>query len=826
MSNFSILAIEKNMAFSAKSVTAYYSLPPARFDFASDTSLVIAALSLNGLLSSLSSQAGLEINAHLVISSTPMDVEGWYLNLKEHVTESERSDYLLDAQKEILQRSRFTEKEVYLGIELGNRAGIGGGAEDVSMNPLAGVMSSATKAIDRILDVRDGQISAYELKMWQKREERVASVIMNNNALQCTRVSPHILAQMVSQSVNPLGFAALSPTVSKWGTGALKSLMSCEVKIKPNYLEFTYPDDSKTFMATLCFARFPTHTVFPEANPWILATQILVPTSRFFSRFKLVSPDKVRDALGKNIKIIEDEEKNAEIANHVSYDILERASIAKELEHRMSKETDPWVYGNHRVVLSARTLKELKDQVATIRQHFHQRKIELAWTMGDQWKLFLESMPADFVRVDDFTLRQTLPILGGGFPHGSSTVGDRIDEEGLGWRGSMIGVTVGNLSQAVFFDGHSLLARNKAPGICYVGASGSGKSFAAYNDAIKQTLLGSVVAIIDHKDDSLGLANIPELKDISQVYAIASAPKGVIDPFVIYQGNPEQGQAAALDAISTILGPSAYQEYRIQITTTMSDYMAMTKNPSLMEYTDFIRRTSKQGSKEHNLFQELSNLATTEFASLMFYKPDPNAQITPLDSMHKPGLTIISLMGITLPPSSKPIENYTNKERTGLTILNLVLDKLSVAVMRDKKRATPASLYFDEFQYLAATEAGRSKVDYLLRQCRTKNTNISVMTQSPSDVSGFMQNISSRFIFTINPDSKSFKGEDEMEHAAKLLNISLEDAQETLPMLGNGVSVFRDVDGRVSKVKFFSLFEHWLPYLETNPIKRARLENS
>lgn len=146
--------------------------------------------------------------------------------------------------------------------------------------------------------------------------------------------------------------------------------------------------------------------------------------------------------------------------------------------------------------------------------------------------------------------------------------------------------------------------------------------------------------------------------------------------------------------------------------------------------------------------------------------------------------------------------------------------------MRDKKRATPASLYFDEFQYLAATEAGRSKVDYLLRQCRTKNTNISVMTQSPSDVSGFMQNISSRFIFTINPDSKSFKGEDEMEHAAKLLNISLEDAQETLPMLGNGVSVFRDVDGRVSKVKFFSLFEHWLPYLETNPIKRARLENS
>lgn len=817
MADMSLESIVGNIAYSKSSVMAYYQLPPTRFDFASTSALIAAASQLGGLLSSLSSGVGKDVEYHMIVLSVPLLVDEWEQSMK--ATYQTGHDFIHE-QASILKEGKFTEKAAFIGVKLGERSYAQ--PKNESLNPVKGAWNTAISYIDHLVGTRDGQVSQSEQTYWAKQEKKVR-IIMQSSSLAAPPAEPFQIALMVRRMINPLNTDLIETGRQSWGYGAILSLLSCYVEKFVGYTKITYENDTTQYVTALTFSRFPSEMAFPEGVPWILAAQTLEDGCWFSARGTLIPPSTVQKQLTRNIQTVADEKENAAVAGiYNNLDIDSRMSLAEQLQYEMKNSQTPWNYANYRILVAGTTQKELQEKVSTLRQAYHQRGIELSHPLGsDQYNLLLECLPGDHLRIKDYTVRQNLTYLSGGLPNGASNVGDDVDFLGgkrLGFRGPIVGLTISALNQVVFFDPASAIARNHQPGVSVVGASGSGKSFYNMNKIVQDTILGKAVPVIDPKNDMKDLGRIPEIRDKTTTYQLASAPSGIVDPFSIYPNNKERARGAAESAIATMLGDSYENHYRVSFSTLFNEYCETNTNLSLAGFVEYLGRVAHPGRIEYDLLQELTGLMNTEFANLLFFSPSRMSK-TSLDKIGQPGLIIVSLMGISLP---RPSQKATNKELIGLAVLNMLLDKIT-ASMLDKPKTLPMSLYIDEFRSIASTSVGVSKVEYLLTQGRSHNISTTIIDQTPSMVSKLSQHISTRIFFKVEAGAKSEKGEDEIKLAAEMLGVDDQSAFSILPKLTTGQAIMRDAEGRVAAVQLEPSKSEWVPYFETNPALKKEI---
>ena len=175
------------------------------------------------------------------------------------------------------------------------------------------------------------------------------------------------------------------------------------------------------------------------------------------------------------------------------------------LEHGITKERLPFVYGWHRLIVTAPTRELCVRRVEAVTEHYRDIGIDLVNSTGDQFSLLSESLPGERVRLSSYVQRQPLYTIAGGMPTATVELGDRI-ADGVGWIGPYIGETLGRARSVVHFDPMLAAARNRPTAVAITGEPGGGKTTLAMLLIYQLALRGATIAVIDPKGDAAPLA--------------------------------------------------------------------------------------------------------------------------------------------------------------------------------------------------------------------------------------------------------------------------------------------------------------------------------
>src|SRR4029077_7616961 len=135
--------------------------------------------------------------------------------------------------------------------------------------------------------------------------------------------------------------------------------------------------------------------------------------------------------------------------------LAEQLEAARMLEPGITKERLPFVYGWHRLSVSAPTRELCQRRVEALVEHYRDIGIDVVTSTGDHCSLLCESLPGDRVRFSSYVQRQPLYTIAGGVPTATVDLGDRprggLDND-EGWMGPYIGETLGRARSIVHFD--------------------------------------------------------------------------------------------------------------------------------------------------------------------------------------------------------------------------------------------------------------------------------------------------------------------------------------------------------------------------------------
>ena len=112
--------------------------------------------------------------------------------------------------------------------------------------------------------------------------------------------------------------------------------------------------------------------------------------------------------------------------------LAEQIAAARMLEHGITKERLPFVYGWHRLIVSAPTRELCVRRVEAVVEHYRDIGIDIVNSTGDQFSLLSESLPGDRIRLKSYVQRQPLYTIAGGMPTATVGLGDRPDAGAAG----------------------------------------------------------------------------------------------------------------------------------------------------------------------------------------------------------------------------------------------------------------------------------------------------------------------------------------------------------------------------------------------------------
>lgn len=433
----SIKAIDGNLGYSDNEVWAYYALGSSTFDFLSIEEKESAAKLIDGALAAIVTQQTKSEECIIQTTSTPLNVEKWARDWQAVTTPwnpTEGYEEWLLNMKNHLHQAYYSQKEVYFGVLVGKRSEfLNKGVVSAASGDLKSALNSAfdilTKTVGGVMGVTNFVLTNNERQYWNQKAEDYTRILTSGN-LQARPVSADTIAELFKRTLYPAMPVpdSVVKDQQRWGPGELSTLRESYIEKKHKYVRIIQTDEfgeqMEGYRATLTFARFPDVYNFPYQEPWMHYQAMLGTHHDMFSRFTLEPSAKVQKVVQTRIKEINDEAQNAAQAGQVPLSVQERHSIATDLEFELSNSREPWVFGRHRIVVTASTEQDLRDRVARLRQHYANLDISLVWTSGDQYKLLQESQPADKVRSTAFLQRQSISVISGGMPTANATVGD------------------------------------------------------------------------------------------------------------------------------------------------------------------------------------------------------------------------------------------------------------------------------------------------------------------------------------------------------------------------------------------------------------------
>ena len=375
----------------------------------------------------------------------------------------------------------------------------------------------------------------------------------------------------------------------------------------------------------------------------------------------------------------------------------------------------------------------------------------------------------------------------------------------------------------VFFDPHTAInaAGDKGSatnGTLITGAPGSGKSFLGMTLAMISAVCGKKTIFLDPKNDSLGMLNLKEWVNgkITQMDINDKELAGAMDPFIA-QPTQNAKVAKAYSLLSILLGP--FTEAQESILYPIVQDVAADSRASMTLLGTKLSRHANQSLNA--LGTRLAAIqGSSESSTLIFGKVGEGIpEIKPIQL--NDGMTIISMLGLSLPDPNSDAEHQEPREKLGLGILYLITDYIMETMKNPDEKDVPKTIFIDEAWAIAATKMGYETMSSLLRLGRAFNTAVILMTQNVSDLESdtgenrLLNSVNTKFAFRCNDA-------EEAHHLCAALGIS-DGFADSFLNLSRGQCIMRDYKSRTATIKIIAQCDPiWPQAFETNPMKRAK----
>lgn len=823
----SITAIENDITFSKRDVYLWVKLKETDYEFKTNEEREQIVTNFSLACANILDSDENELECHIIVTSKLFDSAAWRNNFHRAMDSGDPTPYFEEYTAKManhISEYQFRDKNVYLGVSLGPRNAYN-------------VKKSALKIpfFEEIFNALSGEVDEYvtkeELAFWEEKARLVRYSLINGE-LQSNYVSANDIAYILRKPMFPAmpmpSIEELGITGSQsWGAGELQTLNDADVVNTPRWLEITQlinGVERKGYRATLCMAKFPEVMNYPDKEPWIHSSSLLGFPVDIYSRFSIIPSAKVKKQVGNKIKEAKDQAANMTSAGgQINLEVEENLRLGEHLDYALSKDDTPWLYGRHRVVVEASTENELKERCQAVIEHYKSLGILVIWSTGDQLSLLQESMPNDKVRLASYYQRHELNIMGAGVPAGAGGAGDKVirTESGdeLGWLSCYIGYTTSRIVEPVFLSMHSALARNRPPGLVITGAPGSGKSYTAFTLTYGMVISGVKTIYIDPKVDALPLAGLPGCEDTT-VIDLQQSPDGLLDPFQIGQSDGERIDLA-ISTIEMLVGGSN------AISSTASAEMSkaikiVLKNrvPSMNQLVEIL--LSSKIPDANALGERLSLIKKMPYARLCFAERKRDSA-SPTEGLNLDSrLTIITLLGLDMPDSKTPREDYSNRNYLAIAILFLLTSfarKLMINP-REGEGHLPKAIVIDEAWAITSTAQGSKMVLETARMGRSLNTAIILVSQNAGDFLGgdVTNSVSTRMAFRA-------EASDEITNVLEFFELPNNRAnREVISRLETGVCLLKDSEKRIARVRIDGWDAEQKIAFETNPVAKRRNE--
>ena len=777
---------------------AYFRVPTISYEFMTGQQREALATNLTVAMAGIR-MADAEV--HLRIAHRSYPAADWATGL--HATSDGGPGWVpyLDEMYRQVWAKDFWTKEVYLGVRLGQRG--------VRAQLTGGVFAQfgrAYKAGEQLLGLEDDAVVHGEIAKWTELADRVGRTL-GASSLAARHATADEVAWLFRHAITGcLGDPPPSAARRRrWGIGEIESLVEGEIHNGRTVLRMVHPA-GESYATFLSFSRFPDVMYFPDGEPWLHYADSLPFPVEASLRMKLIPPAKASKDVSRRLAHARDMDAHIrEAGADMPLALAEQIEAARLLEHGITKERLPFVYGWHRLTVTASSRELCVRRAEAVTEHYRDIGIDVVNSTGDQFSLLNESLPGDKVRLVSYLQRQPLYTITGGMPTATVDLGDRMADE-AGWIGPYIGETIGRARSVVHFDPLVAAARNRPTAVAITGEPGGGKTTLALLLIMQLALRGVTVAVIDPKGDAESLVRLLAQRGRrARVLPLGSAAAGLLDPFSFGDDLAERRTMAAETLRLLLPGMS---EERESAMIQAVGAVASAEKPSLGQVVEHLEAAADPASK--NLGAVLRSMSEMRLARLCF-APSGGDRIDA-----EGWTTVFTLAGLTLPESGLKRDDYSYEQRLSVALLYLV-SQFARRLLNGMDRRIPKAIVLDEAWAVTSTPQGAKLIPEVSRMGRSKNTALILVSQNAGDLLSEQVTNCISAVFAFRSTERA-----EVASVMSLLGVeSSEEHQAVLRSLGNGECVFRDLDGRAGRIVVDLISDDLRRWLDTNPTRAS-----
>ncbi len=780
---------------------AYYRLPTESYEFITPQERETLATNITVALAAIRMP---DAEVHLRIAHRSYPAAEWAAGLDATSDDGPGwRDYLDEMYRHVWAKDFWT-KEVYLGVRLGQRgmrAQLSGGAFAQFIN--------LYRAGEQAMGIDDEAVPSSEIARWTDQAERLGRAL-SASALAARHASSDEIAWLFRHTLmGSLGDPRPSAVRRRtWGAGEIEALLEGQVHNGRTVLRLEHPE-GESFAAFLSFSRFPDVMSFPDGEPWLHFADSLPFPVEVSSRMRLIPPAKASKDVGRRLAHARDMDAHIrEAGADAPLALAEQIVAARMLEHGITKERLPFVYGWHRLIVTGPTRELCVRRVEAVGEHYRDMGIDVVNSTGDQFSLLCESLPGDRVRLGSYVQRQPLYTIAGGVPTATVDLGDRVNNPG-GWVGPYIGETLGRARSIVHFDPLLAAALNRPTAIAITGEPGGGKTTLALLLIMQLALRGVTNAVIDPKGDAEPLVELlKERGRKARVLPLGAAAPGLLDPFS-FGDDLAQKRTMATETLRLLLPRMSEERESAMIQAVAS--VAGRERPSLGKVIRHLEESADPASK--NLGAVLRSMSEMRLARLCF-APSGGQQIDAAG-----WTTVFTLAGLTLPDVAISRDDFSYEQRLSVALLYLV-SQFARRLLNGMDRRLPKAIFLDEAWAITSTPEGAKLVPEVSRMGRSRNTALILVSQNAGDLLSEQVTNCISGVFAFRSSERV-----EVANVMALLGVEASDEHKAvLRGLGNGECIFRDLEGRAGRIGVDLISDELRQWLDTNPTRARQAE--
>jgi hypothetical protein len=777
---------------------AYFRLPSVPYEFITPAEREALATNITVAMAAIRMP---EAEVHLRIAHRSYPAAEWAATL-DATSDGGPGwlDYLEEMYRHVWAKD-FWAKEIYLGIRLGQR----GVRAQLSGGVLAQFVN-VYQSGERAMGLDDESVPAAEIAKWTEQAERFGRAL-GASALTARHATADDIAWLFRHTLRgTLGEPPPSAVRRRtWGAGEIEALVEGQVHNARNMLALEHPSGT-SYTAFLSFSRFPDVMSFPEGEPWLHFADSLPFPVEISSRMKLIPPAKASKDVSRRLAHARDMDAHIrEAGAEAPIALAEQIEAARMLEHGITKERIPFVYGWHRLIVTAPSKELCLRRSEALVEHYRDIGIDVVNSTGDQFSLLRESLPGDRVRLNSYVQRQPLYTIAGGVPTATVDLGDRLFSGG-GWIGPYIGETLGRARSVVHFDPLVAAARNRPTAIAITGEPGGGKTTLALLLLMQLALRGVTVAAIDPKGDAESLVRLLASRGRkARILPLGAAAPGLLDPFSFGDDLAEK-RTMATETLRLLLPRMSEERESAMIQAVGA--VASQDRPSLGKVVSYLENSDVPAAS--NLGAVLRSMSEMRLARLCF-APSGGEQIDAAG-----WTTVFTLAGLSLPDAGLSRDDFSYEQRLSVSLLYLV-SQFARRLLNSMAPRLPKAIFLDEAWAITSTPQGAKLVPEVSRMGRSRNTALILVSQNAGDLLNEQVTNCLSSVFAFRSSERV-----EVANVMSLLGVESSDAHKSvLRGLGNGECIFRDLDGRAGRIGVDLISDDLRKWLDTNPT-RAR----